>query len=353
MMQSTGVLMLGSVPGVSSREVFTRLATALPGRLQAIPDGETGERWNWIGWQRDSFPPVVRRSWQQDKPLPELGQLPMLTLEDIKPTRYDEVAISSYSTFKQLRHEGIIPSNVRFQVGLPTPYSVMTGHLIPEISRTYESLYEKRLEESLDRITTEISHDDLIIQWDLCFEMTAIEYERGRFDDIRHKAYFSESKNDVIQGFRDRLVRLSDRIPQDVKLGFHLCYGDYNHQHFVEPQDTTLLVEFANALLACETLGRRASWLHIPVPKSRVDSAYLGALAALKLTNGSRSEPTRLYLGLVHAGDETGTKERIKIAKACVPIPFGVATECGLGRTPPEEIDSILQICREVTSEGG
>ncbi|KAI1153017.1 hypothetical protein F4825DRAFT_281507 [Nemania diffusa] len=352
-MQTTGVLMIGSVPGVSSREVFTRLATALPGRLQAIPDGETGARWNWIGWQRDSFPPAVSGKWHRDNALAELGRFPTLTLEDIKPTRYDEAAISSYLTFKQLRQEGVIPSNVRFQVGLPTPYSVMTGHLIPEIAKAYEHLYEQRLEESLDRITTEIPHDDLIIQWDLCFEMTAIEFERGQFDDVRHKAYFSESENDVVQGLRDRLVRLCDRIPQDVKLGFHLCYGDYNHKHFVEPRDTTLLVEFANALLACETVGRRASWIHIPVPKARVDPAYYQALAALRLANDSGSEPTRLYLGLVHAGDEAGTKERIDVAKACVPIPFGVATECGLGRTPPEEIDSILRICREVTSEEG
>lgn len=39
-MQPTGVFMARSVPVVSSREVFTRLATAFPGLLQAIPDGE-------------------------------------------------------------------------------------------------------------------------------------------------------------------------------------------------------------------------------------------------------------------------------------------------------------------------
>ena len=42
--------MVGSVPGSSAYEIFTELVTALLGRLRTIPDGETGTRWNYIGW---------------------------------------------------------------------------------------------------------------------------------------------------------------------------------------------------------------------------------------------------------------------------------------------------------------
>ena len=70
-MKPTGVLMVGSVPGASPQEVFTRLTTALPGRLQAVPDGETGERWNYIGWQLQRFPRVARRNELGGIPLPE------------------------------------------------------------------------------------------------------------------------------------------------------------------------------------------------------------------------------------------------------------------------------------------
>jgi len=38
------------------------------------------------------------------------------------------------------------------------------------------------------------------------------------------------------------------------KLGYHLCYGDYQHQHFKQPADTTRLVEVANVL--AERVGR-------------------------------------------------------------------------------------------------
>ncbi|KAI6081446.1 hypothetical protein F4821DRAFT_26780 [Hypoxylon rubiginosum] len=343
-MKPTGVLMVGSVPGASPKEVMERLARALPGRLEAIPDGETGERWNYIGWQLQRFPLVCRRDELGGTPVPETG-VPTFTLADIEPTAYDEAAISSYAEFKQLREQNIIPSDVRFQVCLPSPYSVLIGHLKPEVINVVEPFYEQRFIETLQHIAKVIPHDDVVIQWDLCFEMTGLEFDQGRLTDIWHRPYFS---GDVLQGLVDRVERLSDRIP-GVRLAFHLCYGDLYHRHFIEPQDTTLLVMLANALLARKTLGSRTEWIHLPVPKGRTDSDYFTPLNGLKLDNPG-SKP-HVYLGVVHANDEAGTKKRIEIAQNSVTFPFGVATECGLGRTPPEEIDSILQICKEVTSE--
>ncbi|KAI0415222.1 hypothetical protein F5X98DRAFT_347324 [Xylaria grammica] len=349
-MEPAGVLMVGSVPGASPHDVFVRLAAALPGRLQAIPDGETGERWNYIGWQLGRFPPVARRNELGGSPLPESASgLPTFTLADIKPTAYDEAALSSYNEFKQLRQQNVIPPYVRFQIGLPSPYSVLVGHLKPELAVTIEPLYEQRFAETIHRIVTGIPHDDVVIQWDLCFEMTALEFDRGRDLDARHQAYFS-SPSGVLQGLVERIVRLSERIPEDVKIAFHLCYGDLQHKHFIEPQDTSLLVELANALLAHEAIGSRTEWIHLPVPKGRTDSDYFSPLKGLKLEKTGSKRPY-IYLGVVHANDGAGTKKRIETAQASVPFPFGVATECGLGRTPPEEIDSILEICREVTSE--
>ncbi|KAI1181155.1 hypothetical protein F4777DRAFT_4082 [Nemania sp. FL0916] len=347
-MKPTGVLMVGSVPGASPHEVFVRLATALPGRLQALPDGETGERWNYIGWQLARFPLIARRNELGGTPLPESG-LPTFTLADIKPTAYDEAALSSYNEFKQLRQRNIIPSHIRFQISLPSPYSVLAGHLKPELALAIEPLYEQRFAETIERIVTGIPHDDLVIQWDLCFEMTALEFDRGRPLDTRHQAYFPSPNNSVLHGLVERIVRLSERIPRDVKIAFHLCYGDLRHKHFVEPRDTSLLVELANALLAHETISSRTEWIHMPVPKAQTDPDYFAPLKDLKLEKTGSKTPY-IYLGVVHANDAAGTKRRIETAQAIVPFPFGVATECGLGRTPPGEIDSILEICREVTS---
>ena len=350
MMKRTGVLMVGSVPGASADDVFTRLAAALPGRLPAIPDGETGDRWNYIGWQLQRFPREARRAELGGTQLVDSG-LSNFTISDIQPTGYDEMALASYADLTRLRQQGTIPSNIPFQICLPSPYSVLVGHLKPEMAVTIEPLYEQRFAEALDNIVAKIPHHDMIIQWDLCFEMTAIEFDRGRLTEARHQAYFAEP---VLTGLVNRIKRLSERIPKDVKLAFHLCYGDLKHKHFIEPEDTSRLVEIANALLAHEIIGTRTAWIHLPVPKDRTDPGYFSSISGLELNRHSRvsgAATPYLYLGLVHANDEAGTWERIETAAANIPFPFGVATECGLGRTPPEDIDSILQICRDASTE--
>ncbi|TVY84827.1 hypothetical protein LSUE1_G000595 [Lachnellula suecica] len=275
------------------------------GLLRSVPDGETGERYNYIGWQRDCFPQETVKLHIGGKELPATETYPKYTLDSIKPTRYDDAAISSYREFVALRAEGIIPAD------------------------------------ALARIVAEIPAQDLAIQWDLCFDIIALEYERGRTQDLMFKSHFTPVK----EGILERVVRLCVIIPSGVQLGFHLCYGDLRHKHFVEPEDLGLLVELANDIV--ERVGipiHSVDWVHVPVPKGRTDVAYFEPLKNLKI-NGSH-----LYLGLVHANDEAGTMERIRVAQSICKEPFGLATECGLGRTPRDELDSILEISRRVTS---
>ena len=333
----SSVLLVGSVPLSSASEVFTEVSQALQGRLQSIPDGETGDRYNYIRWQLDCFPRETLQfhigGTEPTRPNPEY------TIESVQPTRYDEVAISSYDEFVRLRTQNAIPSNVRFQVCLPPPFNTL--QLVrPEFRVQLEPLYEHRLRESLDRIIDTIPAGDLVIQWDMCFEIMALEFDRDMEKHPRFKAHFSPVK----EGILDRIARQCDVIPPDVRIAFHLCYGDYEHRHYMEPVDTELLVEFANNLV--ERFGDRhpVEWIHMPVPKGRVDVAYFLPLEQLKLP-----ARTRLYLGLVHAHDEGGTRKRIQAARSVYRQGFGVATECGLGRTPKEDFDSIFRICSAVT----
>ena len=334
----SSVHLVGSIPLTSAEEVFKKVSSTLPQRLHAIPDGETGSRYNYIGWQMARFPRETIRI--------HLGGLeysgsspPAYTLQDVAPTEYDDVAISSYADFVRLRAQGTIPGDVRFQVSLPTPFNSIQGHTRPEFHEQLEPLYEQRFRESLTRIVKEIPNEDLAIQWDLTFDVMALEYQRGRTTDLRFQAYFSP----VMQGILARISRLCALIPSSVKLGFHLCYGDLRHQHFIEPVDTELLVGLANDIIQSLADTRPVDWIHMPVPKGRTDEAYFDPLKALNLRGAL------LYLGLVHANDESGTRERIRVARSVYIHPFGVATECGIGRTAREELDSILQICEAVT----
>jgi hypothetical protein len=120
-----------------------------------------------------------------------------------------------------------------------------------------------------------------------------------------------------------------------------LCYGDLHHRHTIEPEDMAILVDIANT--AVSRVKRSIEWVHMPVPKDKETAGYFMPLQQLSIGSAC------LYLGLVHADDEEGTRRRIAAAQSVGIKDFGVATECGMGRTPREQLESILQISRDVT----
>jgi hypothetical protein len=127
-------------------------------------------------------------------------------------------------------------------------------------------------------------------------------------------------------------------VPRAVELGFHLCYGDMDAKHFIEPADLTKAVELANLII--DASGRPVTWIHMPVPLDRDDAAYFAPLKELK-----RSPGMELYLGLVHAVDGVdGTVRRMKAASGVL-SDFGIATECGIGRArTPELARSVMEV---------
>ena len=52
---SRDVYLVGSVPMASAQEVFEKVSAALGPRIKRLPDGETGERGDWITWLEPVF----------------------------------------------------------------------------------------------------------------------------------------------------------------------------------------------------------------------------------------------------------------------------------------------------------
>ena len=175
------------------------------------------------------------------------------------------------------------------------------------------------------RILEEIPHDQLAVQWDTNIEFSLIE---GVIP-----AWFA----DVRAGIVDRLVGLSRCIPNDVELGYHLCYGDDTQRHGDGPRDARTLVDVSNGIVA--GLGRPLNWLHMPVPLAHAHEGYFEPLADLNV----RSE-TELYLGLVHLVDGVdGVLRRTDAARSFIDE-FGISTECGWGRQPEHVVLGLLQL---------
>jgi hypothetical protein len=332
--------LVGSVPLSSSEEVFREVSARIGGSINRVPDGETGRRAAWTAWQGDVVERTkgVVRTGERDLhgiAYPTYGLLPGIPARDIRFENlgYASAALASYKVFTALRAKGF-NRQARFQVSLPTPLAVVQAFFwgspaLPEICRSYETA----LLDEVGQILRSIPHDDLSLQWDI-----AVEFHR----------IWEKPDSDLAKMFSSHtliatIARLSDHIPEPVELGWHFCYGDAGHKHFVEPRDTALMASIANQLKAAT--HRTVSWLHLPVPRDREDKEYFAPLKDLAL-----DERTALFLGLIHLTDGIdGAKRRMASADQFVSN-YGVATECGFGRRPPDTVLSLLDLHRAVAT---
>ncbi|MDA0567377.1 hypothetical protein LG943_24085 [Streptomonospora sp. S1-112] len=324
---------MGSVPLADAEAVFRAVSSELGDLVARIPDGETGPRDNWVVWQL----PLLQEhpDLETVSSLPEYGPGVRVKVRDgvdpsgveFGPLGYARAALESWPVFARLQAEGVIPAHTRFQVSLPTPIAVVAAFTAVHQTEL-ERAYEARLLAELAEITAAVPADRLAVQWDCAVEFALQE---GVFP-----AWFGDGAPDrLLAGIVERMVRLGEAVPTGVPLGYHLCYGDFGHAHFVQPADTTRLAAVANGVAA--GLSRPLDWLHLPVPRDRDDTAYFLPLKDLSLPEG-----TALYLGLVHATDGIeGGRRRLAAAKEVVDA-FGVATECGLGRRPAGQLPGLF-----------
>lgn len=332
-----GAHLVGSVPYEDTTEVFTEVSSALGAYLRRIPDGETGARTNWVDWQlpRLAENPNLELVSNDAYEYTQVKQLNIKADADSKNLQlaesgYAQVALESYEQFKELKTTTETATHCKFQVCLPTPLATTHLYVVPELQADFEAQYETSILEDLDTILHEIPHSDLAIQWDTAVEFALLEGVMPTYIE------------DLNEGILLRLVRLGNHVPDSVEMGYHLCYGDSQHKHFCEPENTEKLVAIANGIAG--GLNRPLNWVHLPVPRNRTDKAYYAPLANLSL-----HESTELYLGLVHHTDgEEGTRKRIESASHFVSN-FGVATECGFGRRPRDTLSELMKIHRDVS----
>ncbi len=326
------VHLVGSAPYATAEEMFRAAAAHLGAHLKRLPDGEVGERDSWIKWQyarigrSPQFRPVeVDPVYVPVAPYALVEGVTSADDIELPDLGYAEAAIDSFAVFRELANENVIAPGVRFQVGLPTPLSVASIYIVPPSRALFEEAYGRAMGLELDRILAAIPADRLAIQWEAAVEFALLEgIVPGHLG------------GDMLDGIAERLAGCVDLVPAGAECGLHLCYGDSGHKHFCEPADTGHLVAVANGVSA--RAGRAIDWVHMPVPKERDDDAYFAPLAGLALKPGCE-----LYLGLVHTtGGIAGARRRIAAAEKVAPD-FGIATECGFGRRPPETIPALMR----------
>ena len=338
------VYLVGSVPMASTREVFCEVCAALGPHLRWLPDGETGDRLDWVAGMERVFScnPALEPSGRAFKLHPSAPPRTRYTLRPGKTVAdlrfsdlgYAKHARESYAVFHELQAEGEIPPEVKFQVDLVPAHSVLWLFLEDHLHAEADPLYNEAVMRELDEIAAEIPHHDLAIQFDVASAVFA-RLERNEASS------YGRTKEEMQATFSRILTDFGNRVPVGVDLLFHLCYGDSGHKHVVDPTDMGDMVEFSNRISA--GIARPIQLIHMPVPRDRKDVAYFEPLKRLDLRHG-----TEICLGLVHHTDGIdGTIARLETARRFM-TGFLIGTECGFGRRDPETIPELLRIHAEV-----
>jgi hypothetical protein len=337
MEKSRKVLLVGSIPLEDERAVFRALADHVGACAPRFPDGETGQRINWIRWQRHIFDDnpafelasssVGLRGYQDTLERPFFRLWPGIEDIKFKPLGFAAQAAKSFAAFSKLQADGVIPTETRFQISIPTVLAIVSGFVVMEDRAKVEQALEAAMKQEVQQLAASLPRDQISIQWDVCHEIVGTD---GGYD-----LHFG----DILENAVERVRRQVEFVPADIEVGIHLCYGDPGHKHIVEPKDLRTCVNFSNAL--CAAVKRRIGWIHMPVPRGWLSESYYAPLADLRLPSG-----TELYLGLVHYTDGVeGTRKRMELASRFIKE-FGLATECGFGRREPATIPKLLDIHR-------
>ena len=348
-MPPTHVHFNGSVNLADTESVMREIASRVPSGLRRVPDGETGDRGNWIFFQMQKFqqsPSLVPARPVEAVP-GDYEVMPQLRLaEGVDPAEmkwpdlgYADVYLGSYATFAALREQGVLPAGARFQVQYPTPLASISAYIVPEQQQALLGSYERAMFADLDRLLAAIPHDDVAVQWDVAVEFAVLE------------EFFAPGGAQAFDAIVAGLARCVDQVPADVPVGLHLCYGDYGHQHFKQPESLALQVRVLNAVAA--TANRTVSFASFTVPQYQREESYFAPLAGL-----TANPDTEVNFALVpyHPADQAPgtTGEQVRLIDTALaaspggPRPWGICTECGMGRVDREDIPVLLDLHRQI-----
>jgi hypothetical protein len=344
---TSDLLLVGSLPA-DSPEAALRAGAELFGDLTfALPDGETGPRAAWVGYERERLMrpnPAIETVADTESPtgVPRHAyETPVFSVRDAAGLRFEswpriDDAIASYAIFRSLREEGAIPEGLRFQVCLPFPSSALNA-LKADFAADYppaERAFEELFSRELTRLTAAIPAEDLALQWDVCYEVLDMEGVVAWFPD-----------DGAWERFAGPAGRLTAQVPEDVLVGYHLCYGTFPEWPMYEARDMGVIVRMANHAVASS--GRRVDWLHLAGPRylRSEDERFFAPLAELEPAGA------RVFLGIVLPLDGAAGLRRRHATASRFLDDFGVAMYCGFGRQPGQDGMETMREHRRVVKD--
>lgn len=315
-------------------EALHRLGDTVP----FIPDGETGERSNYIlhlGERLAANPSIetgranpflpgplrvglrIRRGGEVHIELGELG--------------YCRDWAASLALFHELREE--TGTQLRYQMGVAPALSIGTAFFNKPfgVARAIAPLQAAIRAEIAEAVR--LDRDALAVQIDAAFEQIFVALVQRVAPPFAQRVALRLAR---------QIAACVAEVPPEVPVGVHLCLGNPGNRRVVTPSSSKPVVLLANALAQVWPAGRPLDFVHIPIVDSP-DPRHYEPLRGLTLP-----PTTRLIAGLVYEDGHDANTERLALASQHLGFTPDVACACGMGRRTPEVARALLDEMRRL-----
>jgi hypothetical protein len=324
--------LVGSIPAPKAAEAMRLAVERLGPDLDYLPDGETGERRNWVISMIEGFREHPDLRLVQDGDWSDYDKIPRFAVRQghrLYGAALDlgivAAARSARPEFDALREElGPAPEGgPRFQVGIPGDIDLAMFTFGPTGPVRYLRPFTEALASTMHQVY-ELLGDDVLFQIEVPAELVLLARAPSRI-------------RPALAGLMARrIAALAQGAPQGARFGVHLCLGDMNHRPLGKVAGASPLVSLANAVVARWPGQRALHYVHLPLAAADIppvpEEAFYAPLAGLRL-----GPDVRLVAGFAHEDQDAATQCRIRrMIEDAAGRPVDISTSCGLGRRQPE-----------------
>ncbi len=333
--------LVGSLPGDTPEQAMRTALEVLGPRLRSLPDGETGDRRNWVISIVESLRDhpdlelVTAGDWSDYDKTPTLRVRRGHTLYGANLDFGHVAAVrDTHPVFERLRVEFGLP-DLAFQSGVPSDLDLAMFTLGPVGAlRHRRSFTEATLTEI--RGVREIAGPATVFQLELPVELVLLAKAP--------RAALSVLAARLAAG----LTRLATAAPTGSVFGLHLCLGDMNNKAFGTMTDVAPLVALSNAIVAGWPTRQRLAYVHAPFAAAdqppTTDPGFYAPLDGLRLP-----DETTFVAGFAHEAQALSEQLTVRrLIEDRLGQPVDVSAACGLGRRTPAAGRAVLERTAEL-----
>ncbi len=317
--------LVGSLPGDDADDAMRLALASLGPELASLPDGETGDRHNWIIHIIEAMRNHPDLELKKDGHWSDYDDIPVFRVRRGRTLRGDSLDFGhvanfedSWPAFARLRDQQRHPT-LAFQVGIPGDFDMALFTLGPAGPFRHRAAFRQATLREIREIHR-LGGEDVVFQIEIPAELAFV----ARVPPPVRRAM----ANYLARGIA-RLVRLS---PAGARFGLHLCLGDMNHRALATMPDTMPVVLLANAIIKAWPAGRSLEFVHAPFAAAeiepRTDPEWYAPLTRLNIPAA-----TRFAAGFVHEDQDLEVQRQLRsLIERNVGREVAVSTSCGLGR---------------------